>query len=317
LCSCIAMMLWPVPLLLFITETHSFHNKKPFNILAGLFLTNFVVLMMLQIFNIVDLIESIFVTILLLIICIVFFVFDILVEIIKYKNRDIYLLGLGTSVFISLSLIDLVRYYSKIGADNSMFSRFGVLFYILILGYYAVKQLMNMMSQNIDTRMLEKLAFSDRLTGLQNRTAFETDMEPYRTDVACCEGLWIGIFDINNLKLVNDTQGHKMGDNAILTAVDCLKTAFNSRGRLYRIGGDEFALITENLTSGEAEELLKRFEKELESSRQEKCQTLSVAYGIAEFDPAADKTVDELYVRADSYMYHEKYKAKRYSIRSD
>ena len=55
--------------------------------------------------------------------------------------------------------------------------------------------------------------------------------------------------DLNGLKRVNDTYGHVAGDELIRAAADCMKNSFNEYGKIYRIGGDEFAVIITEETS--------------------------------------------------------------------
>lgn len=299
-------MLMPIPLLLFVAETHALHYKQPFYILCWLLLANCGVVTLLQLFGVVDLFESLITTHLLIVVGTVMLIGTILLEIIKYRNKDTYILGLGTSIFAAVSMLDFVKFYGKSQSGYAFYFRFAVLFYILILTYYTVRKLMGMMTQNMRTKMLEQLAFVDLLTDLQNRTSFEKAMEPYRTGTVDCNGLWIGIFDINNLKVVNDTQGHKAGDELLIAAVSCMKTVFEGHGEIYRIGGDEFAILSTTALS----ELLTPFEDEVARIRDTQRLRLCVAYGAACFDPDIDKTVDGLYVRADSYMYEKKLEDK-------
>lgn len=310
LLSFFVFMLIPIPLLLFIAETHSLHHKKPFYVLCWLLLINFAVVVTLQLLGVVDLLVVLFTSHVLIIAGTATIIATILFEIIKYKNKDIYILGLGTSVFAVISMFDFVRFYSIAQRDYASNFRFAVLFYILILTYYTVRKLLDMMTQNVRTQMLEQLAFIDLLTTLRNRTAFEKVMEPYRRGTTGCDGLWIGIFDINNLKQVNDTQGHKAGDNLLCAAVDCIKAVFGQYGEIYRIGGDEFAMLSQCLSMELLPELLEGFEAEVVRVREQRHMNLSVACGVARFDPDTDKTVDGLYVRADGYMYAKKHAEK-------
>lgn len=314
LMSFFAFMLMPIPLLLFVAETHSLHHKKPFYILCWLLLTNFVVVAGLQLFGVADLLVTLVSTHVLILAGAITIVATILFEVIKCRNKDVYILGLGTSAFVIISMLDLVKFYTNRQSGYATYFRFAVLFYILILTYYTVRKLLTMMTQNVRTQMLEQLAFIDLLTTLQNRTAFEKAMEPYRRGTVSCDKLWIGIFDINNLKLVNDTQGHKAGDNLLCAAVDCMKSVFGTTGEIYRIGGDEFAMLSKSLSVERLPELLKSFEAEVARVCEQQQLGLSVAYGAALFDADLDKTVDGLYVRADGYMYAKKHEEKSKSL---
>ena len=68
--------------------------------------------------------------------------------------------------------------------------------------------------------------------------------------------------DLNGLKHVNDSCGHAAGDELICAAADCMKNSFSEYGKVYRIGRDEFVVITKNI--GRFEEVLKNFERSVE-----------------------------------------------------
>lgn len=80
----------------------------------------------------------------------------------------------------------------------------------------------------------KKLAFYDALTKVKNRNALEKDRKMWNK-VEC----YIYIADVNNLKRINDTKGHRAGDIAIKNTANRLKRL----GEVYRLGGDEFLLI--------------------------------------------------------------------------
>lgn len=306
----LALMLMGIPLLLFIAETHSFHDKRPFYLMCYLLLINFVVSVLLQVFGIVDFIEFPIVTHVILVASISLVVISVLVEVIKFKNKDIYILGIGSCVLVAISLLDIPQFYHKTSGDNSFFFRFGVLFYILILSFYTVKKFLGIVAQNMQTKALAQLAYLDLLTNLLNRTAFETNLEAYRSGEADCDGLIFAIFDVNNLKLTNDAYGHKSGDDLIIRAGRCLKEAFGSNAYVYRTGGDEFAVVSKTIEKVEFITMLDKFDEEVNCANFGSYIQLSVAYGFAQYDGSVDKDVDALYVRADGYMYEKKAKMK-------
>lgn len=82
-------------------------------------------------------------------------------------------------------------------------------------------------------RELEKIAYLDSLTGLENRAAFTKELLSYAGNErgACV------VADVNNLKLCNDRYGHLEGDKIISDAAECMFNAFKNLGKCYRIGG--------------------------------------------------------------------------------
>ncbi|MDY2985311.1 MAG: GGDEF domain-containing protein [Synergistes jonesii] len=87
---------------------------------------------------------------------------------------------------------------------------------------------------------LKELAEHDGLTGVYNRAAAE---EKIRGALDESETGALLIFDIDNLKMINDTAGHAAGDRAIKLAADSLSLHFRGRGVVGRLGGDEFIVF--------------------------------------------------------------------------
>ena len=91
--------------------------------------------------------------------------------------------------------------------------------------------------------MEEENAYRDIMTGLANRRAYEVEVERLAAGHGGKDLIYIAI-DINGLKQVNDNLGHDAGDRLIVGAAACIRQVFDEIGRAYRIGGDEFAVVT-------------------------------------------------------------------------
>ena len=105
------------------------------------------------------------------------------------------------------------------------------------------------------------LAYRDALTGVKNKTAYQETIANLeeRTRTGRPEFAMI-VFDINNLKIINDTLGHDFGDILIIDSCKLICKVFK-RSPVYRIGGDEFVVILENDDFNKYEELLARFKQ--------------------------------------------------------
>lgn len=91
-----------------------------------------------------------------------------------------------------------------------------------------------------------RMAYTDDLTGLSNRAAYNRDISELGAQ-GSKRFLAIVLFDIDNFKAINDTKGHLAGDDVLKTVANMLATVFEKYYyRVYRIGGDEFAVIAEN-----------------------------------------------------------------------
>jgi diguanylate cyclase (GGDEF)-like protein len=99
----------------------------------------------------------------------------------------------------------------------------------------------------------------DYLTQIPNRTKCEETSEQYDKDKPI-DNIAVFMFDMNNLKMVNDKLGHKAGDTLIKEFADCLAKWANGRGFVGRFGGDEFLAIFEDTELEAASEHLARLQ---------------------------------------------------------
>lgn len=94
-----------------------------------------------------------------------------------------------------------------------------------------------------ENERLLKLSSYDELTKLLNRRSYDEKMNSLRERNV--KNLTVAIFDINELKATNDNISHSAGDELIIGVASCLDSVFHDVGNCYRVGGDEFILITE------------------------------------------------------------------------
>lgn len=162
---------------------------------------------------------------------------------------------------------------------------------------------------------LNDLAYSDPLTAVHNKGAFDIYIKDLQSRVDRSGGQYefaVGIFDCNDLKQINDEFGHDKGDLYLKSAAAIICDVF-SHSPVFRIGGDEFAVILQNNDYRKREELTKLFEKKIQATNSEPqlWKHISVAMGTAVFDPNADRFVDEVVRRADNTMYRNKWQSKK------
>jgi len=176
----------------------------------------------------------------------------------------------------------------------------GLLILISIISYLS----MNRASEPY----FKKLAYTDFMTGYENRMAFEQRMRECGKIADNGEHVTLVICDVNNLKTINDTQGHKAGDTYIQKTADIIASKINKVGSLYRIGGDEFAVIIVGSNDNEIEALMTELREE--KSIAIKGQPFSCACGAATFTAGTDKSLRDVFKRADDAMYREKKRQK-------
>ena len=122
--------------------------------------------------------------------------------------------------------------------------------FLLIIGSLLYKNynLAKRVKNFSDVKLWHTLAFKDDLTGIYNRTAYSRHVaEIEKMDTT--KGYAIMLFDVDDFKEINDTKGHLEGDAALKHVAKILISVFSSnKYTVYRIGGDEFAVIAENTT---------------------------------------------------------------------
>lgn len=138
------------------------------------------------------------------------------------------------------------------------------------------------------------LGFTDALTGLPNRKAFERDAEQVGDRYS------LVLIDIDDFKKVNDTRGHLFGDRVLRRLASILNQAVGGEGRAYRIAGDEFVLIVRrNMVSLICAAVRDRVRRE---------DGFTVSQGVVHLDngPVTDETIS----LADCAMYQSKVRGK-------
>ncbi len=161
---------------------------------------------------------------------------------------------------------------------------------------------------------LKTLSLKDELTGLYNRRGFFTLAEQgLKTAQRMGIEMLLIFGDLDNMKRINDTFGHKEGDQALVDASQILRKTFRGSDIIARIGGDEFVILAMNKLETSAEKLISRFEQVLTEHhlQTKRSYPLSLSLGIAYFDPQNPCSLDVLLAQADKLMYENKLKKDR------
>ena len=161
----------------------------------------------------------------------------------------------------------------------------------------------------MNKRLLD-LMRRDPLTNVKNRMAFEDKEKHLQAQInsGSEEGFAIAMFDVNSLKLINDSQGHDAGDIYLLSACQLICSVFK-HSPVYRIGGDEFIAVLSGEDLENRESLKNTFNGMLSPYSESlplPPEYVSIAFGIAVFDPETDNSVSEVMKRADDDMYRDK-----------
>jgi diguanylate cyclase (GGDEF)-like protein len=166
-------------------------------------------------------------------------------------------------------------------------------------------------------RELRHLALTDDLTCLYNRRGFfAAATQQLKLAQRYERGALLFFCDVDNLKHINDSFGHREGDLALVRTADALENAFRDSDILTRLGGDEFAALALETSSQDDGVILHRLEESLKKSNaNESRYALSLSVGVARFDPQNAVSLGELMEKADRDMYE--HKRKRPNLRSN
>lgn len=163
-----------------------------------------------------------------------------------------------------------------------------------------------------NTSQLRKMAMFDSLTGLANRNSLQQDLSQALVNVKE-NTAYVGLifFDLDNFKNVNNSRSHIVGDQLLIAVANRLQQ-FRKRAQIYRVGGDEFALVlTEIAQANIAEKVAEQVQRlfKLPFITPSTQLTLSASIGIScAFDDSISG--DELIRQADLAMYQAKQKGR-------
>ena len=147
-----------------------------------------------------------------------------------------------------------------------------------------------------------QLTKKDALTGLLNRQAYYVETSKDYKDITAIISL-----DMNGLKKINDTYGHHAGDEALITLAVCFSRAVKNKQSIYRMGGDEFAIVCRKTSEEEVIKLIDRIHKLVAETK----YTCSIGYS---YHQEGSLELDDLLKTSDEQMYLDKaefYKNKK------
>ncbi len=152
--------------------------------------------------------------------------------------------------------------------------------------------------------ILLRLSNTDLLTGGLNRTSYETALAELAGKPIDDDFVYVAV-DLNGLKPVNDSFGHLAGDELISGASKCLNDAFRGFGKVYRVGGDEFAALI-HTESQSFDLLMDKLDSLTKEWRGVYSEELSLSVGQASHREFSDADMEKLIKTADTRMYEEK-----------
>ena len=189
-----------------------------------------------------------------------------------------------------------------------------ILFVIVLLLLHNIRANKMILEKEDQVKDLNRKAYVDPLTMVRNKSAYNEYIKKLQDQLDRDEviDLAIGIFDCNDLKSINDQYGHEKGDIYIKNACSMICKVFG-HSPVFRIGGDEFAIILMNSDFSNRDELVAQLDKKQEERNsvvKSSWERVHIAHGIAVYDHELDDELGDTARRADKFMYDNKRKMK-------
>ena len=235
-----------------------------------------------------------------------------------YKRSKVFFSSgwLKLNIVLILFLMQFLNQYAFKIVDKKAaielicdFVIFSVIFYFtLILLFSLVKDVAEINKKTIENDELKSVAYVDTLTGLKNRTAYakfiRKQVSNYKNN--CGKNLFFVMLDIDEFKNINDVRGHAAGDEILKKVGEFISTYFESfKCESFRIGGDEFVLLVEEVALADIEEQVRKMNEGLLES-----VGVTLSYGCSDVDYNNLKPFDVALKTADKIMYTNKQQKK-------
>lgn len=176
--------------------------------------------------------------------------------------------------------------------------------------YQMIEAVVDITKRKLLEQKMEKESVTDELTGLLNRRGFFSFAEK-QLKIAIREkhDIFLLYADLDNMKQINDTLGHELGDKALIETAEVLRSTFRNSDIYARIGGDEFIVLMISDTERDSKDsITRRLQQHIEVNNQQadRAFDLSISTGVALFDHNNPAELEEMIKEADALMYSAK-----------
>ncbi|MDY0235267.1 MAG: GGDEF domain-containing protein [Gudongella sp.] len=303
--SYMMLSLIPIPFVLYLRDAIFIKNKRILTLSALFFMMNLFFNVAFQLWGVNHFIESIIFTNAMIAILLLFIVIQLFVETIKLKNVEAKNFLMYISILVLFLLIELYYFYEGYYNYTSVFARIGIMTFLFFIAGSTFKQLDELVLKEKEAEVMKRLAYTDILTGGNNRAAYERDLDRLVYSSKKTQ-FRVVIMDINDLKFVNDNFGHAEGDKMLKQFYQIITNTFDSRAKIYRLGGDEFTCILEDIDDYMFTQNTKKIKKALKELSSSLDYNIDVAIGSDIFSNMGDEKLKDFLDRIDKLMYANK-----------
>lgn len=308
--------LFPVPFNLFVYDISRSKYRRGYLWMAKAYLINMAAAIMLQCLGILDIFQILPITHVIMAVNVLYVIVAIHHETSEESNEYAKKFCLPLYTAVTFAAMELMAYYIRGFRKTSIFLPLGTISFIVMLIWILVVRYYNGLMEEQKITYLKKLANIDMLTEALNRNAYENTvkyMEDHEMEIRTTGVL---IFDVNDMKLINDNYGHEQGDEALKRCYQCICGAFHADGNCFRTGGDEFACVFNVNEKTEIQKEIEIFDSLVEETAKKVSFPFSVAVGYACYEEGVDVDFQDIVRRSDAMMYRKKRKKKMIRNRS-
>lgn len=246
-----------------------------------------------------------------LMIAIIMIIITLFIDYIKYENKAILSFIVSGLIFFTCIGMSMVAYYFPNFKNNiidyDFFVKVAFIVFILINGVTYLQQVILASLKMSESAIYRKLAFTDLMTNLNNRSSFDHYLNTLTEEMF--DSISIIEVDIDGLKFINDNYGHSVGDEMIKKVALEIKEIFGDYSKCFRIGGDEFEIIIVNENESFINLLIERFKTNIDNMILSCGSKVYVSIGVTFDDGTLSKygTIANLINATDHLMYENKH----------
>ena len=302
--------LFPVPFNFLLYDVCRSKYRKGALYFATLYLLNMAVDVVLQCAGIVDIFQILPVTHVVMLANVVYTVGIIHYEAIRLENESAKEFKYPMYIVMFFGMLELLLYYIRNFQTTSICLPIGTMLFIVMLVWIQVTRYYDQYVQRQKVVYLQKMANMDMLTEAMNRNAYENMIKYLDEEEIELRTTGVVLFDLDNLKVINDNFGHEKGDEALKLCYQCIRQAFKEEKNCFRIGGDEFAYVYHSEEKDQIPGCISSLERLLKETARDLRYPLSVSAGYAYYIPNTDIDFKDIVRRSDTMLYRQKRRKK-------
>lgn len=301
------LMTMCLPAIYFIKEFLEVEDTRVYKIFSAYIIGETIVCQVLHLTGIAGVKETANYTMVSIVLIMVYLLYGIIKGLLAKKSTKKIIVNIvGLLILAVTAVIDIGSYYINVLTAEKV-AKVGFLIYAVLLGIETTRVARERLQERQKMELLKEMAVKDMLTNCFNRNAFAEDCSAI-TDLT---GVQIIGFDLNDLKKCNDTKGHKAGDTYIKDAAEVICKQFGHFGKVYRVGGDEFCILTRNVKEADLENAKALLQLAVTHYKLEHPNSgFGIACGYAVYDAELDMDIEAIRHRADISMYENKKEIK-------